>query len=495
MKKSICVIFTRLALCLLSLCMVSFANAQSTAEFCWKDSYGRGVGTIPTACNAGQTYDAGLCYDNCRSGYTGVGPVCWSGCPEGYIDMGAVCHINKPLTKDVTWECTAWWPGWLGGGCRWKDSRCPSDYTNVGLFCALTSAGKSAPPGFSGTFLDPMKNSYGRGVGKIPTNCGQKEYDAGLCYDRCRPGYSGVGPVCWGQPPANWVQCGMGAAKSSAVCGQVVFGQVASVGNLALTVATLGGSTAATSAASAANAGKLAELRAKYNQMKELYNKAKPAIDAAKKTYTTVSVSQEVLAMETPTPEDMVRVAAQIASLVDSTGASATVAAYTYAKCSAIVAQGPGGVTPPPSTPATPAPPAQGGALRWVAGPGVPGNAVIGGQEPGRQLPVCRGAYQNGVHPGKVVAGRCNIGWGGREITLTSFEVLTNAGANIGWVGGPGVPGNAVIGGQEPGRQLPVCRTAYANGVHPGKVVAGRCNIGYGGREVAQPGFEVMVTR
>lgn len=150
--------------------------------------------------------------------------------------------------------------------------------------------------------------------------------------------------------------------------------------------------------------------------------------------------------------------------------------------------------TPAPATAPTPVP-APAGSLRWLPGPLVPANAVIGGQEPGRQLPVCRAAYQNGVHPGKVVEGKCNIGWGGGEIAIAAFEVLTNTGINIGWIAGPAVPGNAVIGGQEPGRQLPVCRTAFTNGIHPGKVVEGRCNIGYGGQEVALPSYEILVTR
>jgi hypothetical protein len=58
-----------------------------------------------------------------------------------------------------------------------------------------------------------------------PNTCpGHKpEYDAGLCYERCRPGYKGVGPVCWaesknvgvGKPvglnpcPEGWVNDGL----------------------------------------------------------------------------------------------------------------------------------------------------------------------------------------------------------------------------------------------------------------------------------------------
>jgi hypothetical protein len=41
------------------------------------------------------------------------------------------------------------------------------------------------------------KNSYGRGGGAVPTSsCGSKQADAGLCYDQCKSGYNGVGPLC-----------------------------------------------------------------------------------------------------------------------------------------------------------------------------------------------------------------------------------------------------------------------------------------------------------
>lgn len=66
------------------------------------------------------------------------------------------------------------------------------------------------------------------------------EYDAGLCYKACPSGLSGVGPVCWGSPPAGWVNCGMGAAKDAKVCASTIFDQVTSVGNLALNIATFG---------------------------------------------------------------------------------------------------------------------------------------------------------------------------------------------------------------------------------------------------------------
>ncbi len=349
---------------LITLTVLSATLAFADNEFCWKDSYGRGVGTIPTGCDSGKENDTGLCYSKCNAGYIGVGPVCWSGCPAGYIDMGAICHIDKALTKDVTWSCTAWFPDWLGGACRWKDSSCPADYTNVGLFCALTSAGKSAPAGFSGTFLDPMKNSYGRGVGTIPTGCDSgKENDAGLCYPKCSAGYTGVGPVCWaaaptlGTPPTKWVDCGMGAAASSKVCGSIIFNQVSTVGNMALSVATLGASSGATAAVSAPEkASRLASLKANYVKMKAAWDRLKNSTEyksviAANKAATAIDTAEDAV-----TAEDMARVAAEIASMIDPSGAAATVAAYTYPQCSkyASLASTPAPTSTPTST-STPA--------------------------------------------------------------------------------------------------------------------------------------------
>lgn len=66
-------------------------------------------------------------------------------------------------------------------------------------------------------------------VSLTPDTCpkNKPELDAGLCYEKCRPGYHGVGPVCWadsvnigvGQPvglepcPAGWVNDGLTCRK------------------------------------------------------------------------------------------------------------------------------------------------------------------------------------------------------------------------------------------------------------------------------------------
>jgi hypothetical protein len=174
-----------------------------------------------------------------------------------------------------------------------------------------------------------------------------EEADAGLCYPKCKPGFKGVGPVCWDQAPAGWVECGMGAAKDSMTCASIVFNQVASVGKLAMTAATLGQSMAASSGANATDkAGKLAQLKEMYNKLKSAYEAAKktfPALKTAEQTITGGSAAKSALgkatkawdlAQNAATEEDIARAAAQIASIVDSSGVSATVASYTYPKCS-----------------------------------------------------------------------------------------------------------------------------------------------------------------
>lgn len=135
--------------------------------------------------------------------------------------------------------------------------------------------------------------------------------------------------------------------------------------------------------------------------------------------------------------------------------------------------------------------------IAWVPGKGaaMPKGAVVGGKEAGRKLIVCRAPHARGVHPGKIVAGKCNFGYAGKEIAAPKFQVMINRGARIGWVAPQRgkVPANAFVGGKEPGRTLFVCRTPYKGGMHPGKVVAGKCNIGYGGREIVAAKYQVMV--
>jgi hypothetical protein len=211
--------------------------ASTRQEYCYKQSYGRGVGTIPSTCTGGKQNDAGLCYTPCNPGYGAAGPVCWQYCPSGYTDTGAFCHYSaKSLTTTL-----------VRSGCHLDSAfgciipayDCPSGYTNAGLFCALNTPG--VPSGYSGlTGLDLTKKNYGRGAGTIPTNCGAKQNDAGLCYSGCNSGFYGVGPVCWQSCTSGKTDCAAGCANSTSACASNTASMVIAPITLAANIITAG---------------------------------------------------------------------------------------------------------------------------------------------------------------------------------------------------------------------------------------------------------------
>lgn len=132
----------------------------------------------------------------------------------------------------------------------------------------------------------------------------------------------------------------------------------------------------------------------------------------------------------------------------------------------------------------------------WVraANGDIPPDAVPGGGEDGQSLYICRASYQGGVHPGKVRSEfeGCNIGYGGKEVAVRSYEVLTAL-----WVDAANgdIPSDVYEGGSEGNQPLFVCRASYRGGTHPGKIRNdfGACNIGYGGQEVKVASYQVLI--
>lgn len=133
------------------------------------------------------------------------------------------------------------------------------------------------------------------------------------------------------------------------------------------------------------------------------------------------------------------------------------------------------------------------GSISWAASnTPAASRAFLGGSEAGKGLAICRAAFQGGMHPGKVVNGKCNISWGGREYAIAAYEVLVSNNAKLAWAPGPSAA-RMVLGGQENGKGLFICRAAYQNGLHPGKIVNGKCNFGWGGSEIIMSNFQVLV--
>lgn len=177
---------------------ISAEMSALRVPYCYKNSYGRGVGKPVSNCPAGQEQQAGLCYNQCNAGFTGVANSCnASSCPSGWRDDGLFCA--KPNLS----------------------TQCPAGFKDIGISCA--------------------KATYDRGVGK-PLSCGPgEEQDGGLCYPSCQAGSTGVGPVCWSSCPANRsTDCAAGCAVSHEACVVQTFEMAEAPVSAAISLVTMG---------------------------------------------------------------------------------------------------------------------------------------------------------------------------------------------------------------------------------------------------------------
>jgi hypothetical protein len=172
-------------------------------------SYGRGVGE-PLRCAPNEDLDGALCYPKCQAGYKGVGPVCWQDCPAGFRDDGAFCakpesygrgagypwQFGDPLNDSGMFNrCTA---ANGAGNCEKSGAivypKCRANFHAVG--CCVCSP--DCPSGMPDIGVSCTKKSYGRGAGVPIHACADNmDKDGALCYPKCKPGFHGVGPVCW----------------------------------------------------------------------------------------------------------------------------------------------------------------------------------------------------------------------------------------------------------------------------------------------------------
>lgn len=148
--------------------------------FCWRDSYGRGVGVPVSQC--APTRDQ-------------IGLLCYTKCPAGYSRSGFDCHQN-----------------------------CPAGLTDQGLFCRKLEYGRGA--GFPWSFWDGFSNSgmisrceavYGQG------NC---EMWGAIAYPKCAAGYSNFGCCICRPNPFSCSDYGMSNALQLDIsCGkQIIIG-------------------------------------------------------------------------------------------------------------------------------------------------------------------------------------------------------------------------------------------------------------------------------
>jgi len=347
-----------------------------SGDYCWRDSYGRGVGVVPSHCPSHKETLAGgiICYDKCRnfgSNWYRYGYDCHQRCNYGWSDHGLLCH--KPNWGRGVGEARCEWQEWwaaadLGSGTAQPTHqrkllggvvkavvqavrktklvcggslcsrvgkqdclglcypRCPSS-NPIWIGCNLCGASCSGyAGGIAPSCMKGVKVSPGMEWATCPPGW---DYDAGLCYQPCRKGFTGVGPVCWGDAPIvngrRWVQCGMGAATDSGVCAQKTADQILGPLEMVAFVATAGTSSAATAATKAKKAASAA---------KELRKVGKEAFDNYQNYMSFQSGVNDLANAKSPT--EYTRAASSLLGIVDPTGISSTIGAYTFDTCDKI---------------------------------------------------------------------------------------------------------------------------------------------------------------
>ena len=247
---------------------------KNSAKVCWRDTYTRGVGVVPRNCGPGrEEATAGLCYDKCPAGYSGFANTCFQQCPAGYRDDGLTCWKPGPYARDAyPWEFGDWFDmdGAMarcrkdhGNNCVLANANtmvyetCRAGYHQAPVITNLCSPDCPAGMTDGGAFCG--KNTIQRNVGLMECNSNQ-QYDAGLCYDGCRSGYAGVGPVCWNSCPAKLpVNCGASCAATKGDCALAITDQVTTpfmvAANITMIALTAGAGAGATAGANAGKAG------------------------------------------------------------------------------------------------------------------------------------------------------------------------------------------------------------------------------------------------
>ncbi|RHY79803.1 hypothetical protein DYB26_012213 [Aphanomyces astaci] len=326
---------------------------QAASYFCWKATQARGVGRVPESCAAGQERLGLLCYDKCPVGMTRVGLDCHSICPAGLADQGLFCR-NSEYGRGVGYP-------WKFGDSL-NDSgmyeRCQKDhgqnkcekwglvvypkclpgYTLVGCCICRPPPPNCGSLGLGGGLDLSCAKKITVMEPKLGTCAANEDRDAGLCYPKCKPNYTGLGPVCWGRSPPSWVNCGMAAGKSGLHCGLVISNQIISVAVLAFNIATAFSGSSAKVLSSAADMSRVAELSTAWTKARPFIKKQ--ALPFYNKIFGanvgTMSLYHNQNA--TFTIEDYTRTALSILAIFEPTGVVSVVAAYTFPTCDKVEA-------------------------------------------------------------------------------------------------------------------------------------------------------------
>ncbi|CAB9513789.1 lectin domain family 4 member M [Seminavis robusta] len=200
-------------------------------EFCWKSSYGRGLGKALRFCPRDKDRVGQLCYVKCGKNMARWGLDCHTKCPHDWTDTGFHCRQDQDTYGRGIGHIRA---EWCGHDCElclglWY-TRCKEGFKPVG--CNLCEPKINCGELNMGRQLGTSCTKKVEAGNPSPLQCHDtlEEQHGLLCYERCKPGFTGNGPICWAGPPPGWVDCGAGAAMNDVMCGLKVADQVGNIG-------------------------------------------------------------------------------------------------------------------------------------------------------------------------------------------------------------------------------------------------------------------------
>ncbi|RHY24424.1 hypothetical protein DYB32_008856 [Aphanomyces invadans] len=207
--------------------------------FCTFTSYPRGVGTVPKSCAPGQERIGVFCYDDCPDGMSRNHLDCHSNCPqrEGQVfeDHGLFCRLSEySRGAGYPWRAN---DGLSFNGamerCEAKHGKdkcekyglmvypkCADRYSAFGCCLCRPNPPDCEELGLGKNFDLSCAKKIVIGKPELGVCASDEELDTGLCYEKCKEGFYGVGPVCWTSIPSGWASCVTFAAKSSSDCAE-----------------------------------------------------------------------------------------------------------------------------------------------------------------------------------------------------------------------------------------------------------------------------------
>lgn len=242
---------------------------QLRTPFCWKRSYGRGVGEPSFSCPPGKERVGLICLSECPSGYSRQGTLdCHQNCKQGWRDDGLFCRLAEyGRGTGYLWI--------IGDGLddsgmfqRCEDDhgkgnceknglivypKCKPGYSAFGCCICRPSFDSCEADGYAKLRLDLSCLAKIEPGNPTPLVCGEGfEQDGLLCYPPCEEGYDGVGPVCWQACDVDQDSCVAGCARTKSDCLFALQEQLVSPLIVAANLATLGANSIPSAAAGTA---------------------------------------------------------------------------------------------------------------------------------------------------------------------------------------------------------------------------------------------------